>query len=153
MQPEEHLIVDLADLVLGQLQVLDLQRSLEGIRFDASNQIPAQIQLDEIRKTTEKSVGLDAHQLIVVQQPGIGRRINIDRYASRSFCSWNSNLQLSGVQRNVSGNFHQSSGRTVHLRPFAVAIGRTFRVDSTLSSISRTILLIAFKHNIISNSI
>lgn len=68
MQSEEHLVVDFTNLILGQLKILDLQRSLERVRFDARDQIAAQIQLHQIGQTPEKSVGLDADQLVVVQQ-------------------------------------------------------------------------------------
>lgn len=68
MQSEEHLVVDFTNLILGQLKILDLQRSLERVRFDAGDQITAQIQLYQIGQTPEKSVGLDADQLVVVQQ-------------------------------------------------------------------------------------
>lgn len=60
--------------VLADEHLLDLQSSVEGLRLDARDLIATQIQLDEVWQAAKKAIGLDATELVVVQQAVIKRK-------------------------------------------------------------------------------
>jgi len=68
VQSQEHLVGDLLDLVLAQLELLDVGSSLEGVGLDAGQLVALQLQLDQMWQPTEEAIGTDASQFVVVEQ-------------------------------------------------------------------------------------
>lgn len=55
-------------------------------------------------------------------------------------------LQFSGVQWYITWNLLETSGRTIHRRPFTMTCRRTFGVDATFTSESCAIFVVAWKN-------
>lgn len=72
MQSQKHLIGNLLNLILAQLQILYTGCTLEGVRLDASQLVALQLQLNQVRQATEQSIRVDATQFVVVEQPTKG---------------------------------------------------------------------------------
>lgn len=72
MQSQKHLVRNLLNLILAQLQILYAWCTLEGVRLDASQLVPLQLQLNQVRQATEQSIRVDATQFVVVEQPEKG---------------------------------------------------------------------------------
>lgn len=72
MQSQKHLIRYLLYLILAQLQILYAWGTLEGVRLDARQLVPLQLQLNQVRQTTEQSIRIDATQFVVVEQSAKG---------------------------------------------------------------------------------
>lgn len=123
MQSHKHFVVHFRHFVLADEHLLDLQSSVEGLRLNARDLIASQIQLDEVWQASKKAIGLDATELVVVQQAVIKRK-SFCFLRNVTSCQF---LQFGGVQRDVPGDFLQSAARAVDGRSLTLANGGAFQ--------------------------
>lgn len=68
MESQEHLVGNLFNFILGQLQVLNARCTLKGIRLYTVNLVTFQVEFHQVWQASKQAIRLDASQFIVVQK-------------------------------------------------------------------------------------